>query len=59
MKIKKKLNLQKMSIAELDVIKGGNILNPFLTIGGFPSEQPVGGGGVCYSDSPTSCLYCV
>ncbi len=49
-----------MSIAQLDTIKGGNIINPFRQFtGGEASEQPVGGGGICYSDTPTSCIHCV
>ncbi len=62
MKTKKKLDFKKMSIAQLDTIKGGNILRQFPTLTideGGPSEQPVGGGGMCYSDSPTSCVHCV
>ncbi|WP_160114695.1 hypothetical protein [Aquimarina sp. AU474] len=56
MKSTKKLSFKKMNVAQLDAIKGGNLLN---TVEGLPSEQPVGGGDLCYSDSPTSCLYCV
>ncbi len=56
MKHRKKLNLKKMSVAQLDAIKGGNLLN---TAEGLPSEQPVGGGDLCYSDSPMSCINCV
>ncbi|WP_062055278.1 hypothetical protein [Aquimarina longa] len=59
MKNKKKLSLTKMNVTQLSTIKGGNIDNPFLNIGKRPSEQPVGGGGACYSDTPTSCVYCV
>ncbi len=66
MKSKKKLSLKKMSIAQLGTVKGGNFdwlrtiaPTPTGDTGGGPSEQPVGGGGVCYSDSPTSCVYCV
>ncbi len=61
MKNKKKLSLKKMSIAQLDMIKGGDIVNPFLTGGATPSEQPIGGGngGLCYSDAQGSCGYCV
>ncbi|GAA4272269.1 hypothetical protein U6A24_21215 [Aquimarina gracilis] len=62
MKTKKKLSLKKMSIAQLSIIKGGEMLYQFRTVTideGGPSEQPVGGGGVCYSDSPTSCVHCV
>ncbi len=59
MKITKKLSLKKMSITQLDTIKGGNLTSPIRTGDVLPSEQPVGGGGVCYSDSPTSCVYCV
>ncbi|PKV51612.1 hypothetical protein ATE84_3702 [Aquimarina sp. MAR_2010_214] len=60
MKNKKKLSFIKMNVTQLNAIKGGNIMNPFRTIGkNGPSEQPVGGGGACYSDAPMSCMVCV
>ncbi|MFD2564724.1 hypothetical protein [Aquimarina rubra] len=53
-----------MSIAQLDGVKGGNF-GDFRDM--FPgwtgdtdnqqSEQPA--GGICYSGTPTSCIYCV
>lgn len=59
MKNKKKLNLKKMNITQLGSIGGGNATYPTRTADVLPTEQVVGGGGVCYSNARTSCLYCV
>ncbi len=60
MKVKKKLGLKKMEIAQLSTVRGGNLELIYREIDtSGPSEQVVGGGGVCYSDSPTSCVHCV
>ncbi len=64
MKIKKKLYLKKMSITQLDAIKGGNWDWP-IRDHDLPTADPDGCGNgtqglACqYSASPTSCVYCV
>ncbi len=60
MNIKKKLNLTKMNITQLSAVNGGDLENPFKdTHKKLPTEQPVGGGGVCYTDTPGSAIFCV
>ena len=62
-----KLTIKKMNITQLDATKGGYLNDHLRDVIGFPgdtimtapSEQPMPGGGGCYSDAPTSCLVCV
>ncbi len=65
MKNKKKLSLKKMNVAQLDSIKGGDILWTFPTGSMLPTADPNGcGNGTqglpCqYSQTPMSCAVCV
>ncbi|WP_106794123.1 hypothetical protein [Aquimarina sp. Aq78] len=66
MKSKKKLNLKKMNVAQLDSIKGGvRFPSPVFTSPTLPTANPDGCGNgtqglACqYSQTPMSCMVCV
>ncbi len=53
---KKKLSFQKIDIAKLNIIRGGNFTTTVVTIGcGFNTE----GLQCLYSQTPMSCQVCV
>ncbi len=59
MKSKKNLEIKKMKISQLSSIRGGHLDNPFRDLNKKASQQLAPGGDGCYSDTPTSCVYCV
>ncbi len=60
MKNKKKLSLNKVKVSQLGAITGGGYPNFTKPNKEFPTMGPsCQVAGVCYSDTPTSCVYCV